>query len=170
MHWLTYMCTRICDIPIQISHTHTHTHTQVHEALVALSPWAVVRMGAEEWSVDLPRGRRLNLAISALGAISNAYFQGVHMYLCPLSQSKSQTKPYLAKPCCASLRPQIPSLVLSFRVVPFTTYFTTMLSSCIACCVCVCVCIIPLFHLLTCVFMLNCVHLHTTSLVSVFIC
>jgi uncharacterized protein YjlB len=84
--WLAYMCTQkygiypytdICDIPI---YDNTHTHTQVHEALVALSPWAVVRMGAEEWSVDLPRGRRLNLAISALGAISNAYFQGVHMH------------------------------------------------------------------------------------------
>jgi hypothetical protein len=67
-------------IYVTYPYTTTHTHTQVHEALVALSPWAVVRMGAEEWSVDLPRGRRLNLAISALGAISNAYFQGVHMH------------------------------------------------------------------------------------------
>ena len=78
-HWLTYMCTQIYVI-YPYSHTQ-HTHTQVHEALVALSPWAVVRMGAEEWSLDLPRGRRLNLAISALGAISNAYFQGVHVHV-----------------------------------------------------------------------------------------
>ena len=59
---------------------YVHARTQVHETLVALSPWAVVRMGDDEWCVDLPRGRRLSLAISPLGAITNAYFQGV-LYL-----------------------------------------------------------------------------------------
>ena len=63
-------------VALSHTHAHTHTHTQVHETLVALSPWAVVRMGDDEWCVDLPRGRRLSLAISPLGAITDAGFQG----------------------------------------------------------------------------------------------
>ena len=47
----------------------------IHEALKAVSPWAIVRTSAEEWVVDMPRARRLCVAISPAGAVTNVFFQ-----------------------------------------------------------------------------------------------
>ena len=49
---------------------------QVHDALVALSPWTVVKVSSEEWTVDMPRGRRLRVLYAAgAGAITSLYFE-----------------------------------------------------------------------------------------------
>jgi len=47
----------------------------VHEALLALSPWAVARASVDEWTVDMPRGRRLHVTISPVGSITTIGFQ-----------------------------------------------------------------------------------------------
>jgi len=48
---------------------------QVHEALVALSPWSVVRLSAEEWTADVAHGRRMHVSLSPVGAVTTAYLQ-----------------------------------------------------------------------------------------------
>lgn len=51
------------------------TALQLHQALLAFSPWTVVRTSAEHCTLDMPRGRRLEVSISPVGSVSMIGFR-----------------------------------------------------------------------------------------------